>query len=57
MFSKNLVCFSTIQGRIDEVNHVLFLDRTNVKTTRYSALDKWANQLSTLHLSVVNKMA
>lgn len=48
---------NTIQGRIDEVNHVLFLDRTNINSSKYSALDKWTNQLSTLHLSIINKMA
>ncbi|KAF7269568.1 hypothetical protein GWI33_017457 [Rhynchophorus ferrugineus] len=48
---------NTIQGRIDQVNQVLFLERTTLNTARYNALDRWANQLSTLHSSIVNKMA
>ncbi|KAK9758950.1 PCI domain [Popillia japonica] len=48
---------NTIQGRIDEVNHVLFLDRKNTNNTRYAALDRWTNQLSTLHVAIANKMA
>ncbi|XP_017787289.1 PREDICTED: COP9 signalosome complex subunit 2 isoform X1 [Nicrophorus vespilloides] len=48
---------NTIQGRIDEVNHVLFLNRESVNTSRYNALDRWNSQLAALHLSVVNKMA
>jgi len=48
---------NTIQGRIDQVNQVLFLERTTISTARYIALDRWANQLGTLHSSIVNKMA
>ncbi|ENN80294.1 COP9 signalosome complex subunit 2 [Dendroctonus ponderosae] len=48
---------NTIQGRIDQVNQVLFLERRTINTARYIALDRWANQLSTLHASIVNKMA
>ncbi|KAJ8943976.1 hypothetical protein NQ318_013557 [Aromia moschata] len=48
---------NTIQGRIDQVNQVLFLERATVNTARYNALDRWANQLNTLHSSIINKMA
>lgn len=48
---------STIRGRIDQVNHVLFLDQASVNAARYNALDRWTNQLNTLHLSILNKMA
>lgn len=49
--------FSTIQGRMDQVNSVLLLDRTSVNSARYSALDRWTTQLNTLHFSIINKMA
>ncbi|XP_050497459.1 COP9 signalosome complex subunit 2 isoform X1 [Diabrotica virgifera virgifera] len=48
---------NTIQGRIDQVNQVLFLERETVNQARYSALDRWANQLNTLHASIMNRMA
>lgn len=51
----NPIC-STIRGRIDQVNQVLFLDQASVNATRYNALDRWTNQLNTLHLSILNKM-
>ncbi|XP_064621028.1 COP9 signalosome complex subunit 2 isoform X2 [Lineus longissimus] len=47
---------STIQGRIDQVNQVLELDR-QTQVARYSAMDKWAAQLQSLHQAVINKMA
>jgi len=53
----NCCFFSTIRGRIDQVNQVLELDKQSVCAARYNALDKWTNQLATLHLAVVNKMA
>lgn len=57
---NNLLFFpscSTVRGRIDQVNQVLELDKESVCGARYSALDKWTNQLSSLHQAVVNKMA
>ncbi|CAH1103289.1 unnamed protein product [Psylliodes chrysocephalus] len=48
---------NTIQGRIDQVNQVLFLERATINQARYSALDRWANQLNSLHSSIINKMA
>jgi COP9 signalosome complex subunit 2 len=48
---------NTIEGRIDQVNQVLFLERAAVNMARYNALDRWTNQLNTLHLSIINKMA
>ena len=49
--------FSTIHGRIDQVNLVLELDRESVGTARYSALDKWTLQLQSLQQAVINKIA
>lgn len=49
--------FSTIQGRIDQVNQVLELNQQRQGTARYNALDNWTNQLSSLHLAIANKMA
>ena len=40
-----------------KVSGVLELDQTPEGTARYSALDKWVNQLSQLQKVVVNKMA
>jgi len=59
-FSKRLAArlnFSTIQGRIDQVNQVLELNQQRQGTARYNALDNWTNQLSSLHLAIANKMA
>lgn len=52
-----LLFCSTIKGRIDQVNQVLELDKQSRCTARYNALDKWTNQLASLHLAVTNKMA
>ncbi|RWS03815.1 COP9 signalosome complex subunit 2-like protein [Dinothrombium tinctorium] len=48
---------NTIQGRIDQVNQVLELNRGSQSAARYNALDKWISQLSSLHQTVINKMA
>lgn len=48
---------STIQGRIDQVNQVLELDKESRGAARYNALDKWSNQIYSLQLAVINKMA
>ncbi|XP_036320858.1 COP9 signalosome complex subunit 2 isoform X2 [Rhagoletis pomonella] len=47
---------NTIQGRIDQMNQVLQLDKENNNAARYNAVDGWANQISSLHQAVVNKM-
>jgi len=48
---------NTIQGRIDQVNQVLELNRAGQSGCRYAALDKWTLQLSSLHQTILNKMA
>ncbi|XP_013778833.1 COP9 signalosome complex subunit 2 isoform X1 [Limulus polyphemus] len=48
---------NTIQGRIDQVNHILELDKKTQGAARYNALEKWTVQLSTLHQTIINKMA
>ncbi|CAG2158702.1 unnamed protein product [Oppiella nova] len=48
---------NTIEGRIDQVNQVLELNRSTNSAARYNALDKWTTQLSSLHSTIVNKMA
>jgi COP9 signalosome complex subunit 2 len=48
---------NSIEGRIDQVNQVLELSRGAQSASRYQALDKWTCQLSSLHQTVVNKMA
>ncbi|XP_052239697.1 COP9 signalosome complex subunit 2 isoform X2 [Dreissena polymorpha] len=47
----------TIDGRIDQVNSVLELDREGQQCARYNALDKWTFQLQSLHQAVINKIA
>lgn len=39
------------------MNQVLTLDKESRCAARYNALDKWTNQLCSLHLAIVNKMA
>ncbi|OWK09549.1 hypothetical protein Celaphus_00006174 [Cervus elaphus hippelaphus] len=51
----NLV--STIHGRIDQVNQLLELDHQKRGGARYTALDKWTNQLNSLNQAVVSKLA
>ncbi|XP_060574908.1 COP9 signalosome complex subunit 2 isoform X2 [Ruditapes philippinarum] len=48
---------STINGRIDQVNQVLELDRESAGCARYNALDKWTLQLQSLHQAIINKIA
>jgi len=48
---------NTIQGRIDQVNQVLELDKESRGAARYNALDKWSNQVYSLQLAVINRMA
>ncbi|XP_067874039.1 COP9 signalosome complex subunit 2 isoform X1 [Heterodontus francisci] len=48
---------NTIHGRIDQVNQLLELDHQKRGGARYSALDKWTNQLNTLNQAVVSKLA
>lgn len=48
---------STIQGRIDQVNQVLELDKESRTAIRYTAMEKWSNQIQSLQLAVINKMA
>ncbi|TMW52345.1 hypothetical protein DOY81_002602 [Sarcophaga bullata] len=48
---------NTIQGRIDQVNQVLQLDNENSTGYRYNAIDRWSNQIQSLQMAVINKMA
>lgn len=50
-------CFSTINGRIDQVNQLLELDHQKRGGARYTALDKWTNQLNSLNQAIVSKLA
>ncbi|CAC5388823.1 COPS2 [Mytilus coruscus] len=47
---------NAIHGRIDQVNQVLELRREST-CARYNALEKWTQQLSSLHVAVINKTA
>lgn len=57
VFSIQFFSYSTIQGRIDQVNQVLQLDKENSTGSRYNAIDKWSNQIQSLQMAVINKMA
>lgn len=48
--------FSVIQGRIDQVNQVLQLDKECSNSQRYNSIDKWSNQIESLQMAVINKM-
>ncbi|KAL9874461.1 COP9 signalosome complex subunit 2 [Glossina fuscipes] len=48
---------NTIQGRIDQVNQVLQLDKESSCGSRYNAIDKWSNQIQSLQMAIINKMA
>uniref|UniRef100_A0A674NCI7 COP9 signalosome complex subunit 2 n=1 Tax=Takifugu rubripes TaxID=31033 RepID=A0A674NCI7_TAKRU len=47
---------NTIHGRIDQVNQLLELDYQKRGGARYTALDKWTNQLNTLNQAIVSKL-
>ncbi|XP_071964291.1 COP9 signalosome complex subunit 2 [Antedon mediterranea] len=48
---------NTIEGRIDQVNQLLELDRNAQDMARFQAIDRLATQLNSLQLAVGNKMA
>lgn len=48
---------NTIRGRIDQINQVLELEKESRTAMRYSAMEKWSNQIQSLQLAVINKMA
>ncbi|KAG7232480.1 hypothetical protein INR49_008813 [Caranx melampygus] len=43
---------NTIHGRIDQVNQLLELDYQKRGGARYTALDKWTNQLNSLNQAI-----
>ena len=45
-----------VQGRIDQVNQVLELNRENACSSRYNAVDKWTTQLSSLYNTITSKV-
>ncbi|XP_014668109.1 PREDICTED: COP9 signalosome complex subunit 2 [Priapulus caudatus] len=48
---------NTIQGRIDQVNQVLELEKTRQGAAQYTTLERWTSQLASLHNTIANKMA
>lgn len=50
------VNYRTIKGRIDQKNQVLTLTLVDSAANRYTAIDKWTNQLATLNLSISQKI-
>lgn len=47
----------TIQGHIDQIEQVLYIDRKNAPViSRYNALDKWADQISSIHQIISNRL-
>ncbi|KAK1789850.1 hypothetical protein P4O66_015722 [Electrophorus voltai] len=47
---------NTINGRIDQVNQLLELDHQKRGGARYTALDKWTNQLNSLNQAILHKL-
>lgn len=47
---------SVIHGRIDEVQQVLQLTQKESGDARFDAMEKWSNQLQSLHQSIANIM-
>ncbi|XP_058057439.1 COP9 signalosome complex subunit 2 [Anopheles bellator] len=48
---------NTIQGRIDQVNQVLELNKEARSGERDSAIEKWSNQIGSVQAAIINKMA
>ncbi|KAL1396618.1 hypothetical protein quinque_011243 [Culex quinquefasciatus] len=48
---------NTIQGRIDQVNQVLELNKEARCGARDSAIEKWSNQINSVQTAIINKMA
>jgi COP9 signalosome complex subunit 2 len=49
---------STIQGRIDQVNQVLELEKEDSRHgARDIAIEKWSNQINSVQLAILNKMS
>ncbi|KAL4418667.1 hypothetical protein ABPG77_003585 [Micractinium sp. CCAP 211/92] len=53
----SLILDGRVQGRIDQVNQLLELEVPLEQAAKYSALDKWAQQVQSLHSLVVAKLA
>jgi len=49
--------YSSVQGRIDQVHQLLELNKESAGIARYNAMDKWTTQVSSLHDSIVNRVA
>ena len=47
---------NSINGRIDQVDQIMELDQEPEGGARYQALDKWAQQLQTLHSNIVGRV-
>uniref|UniRef100_A0A8D8ZLT1 COP9 signalosome complex subunit 2 n=1 Tax=Cacopsylla melanoneura TaxID=428564 RepID=A0A8D8ZLT1_9HEMI len=53
----SLILDNTVRGRIDQVRGVLQVEREPEHGDRYTALEKWTNQLCSLHNVVLNRMS
>jgi len=53
----SLILDNRIQGYIDQVNQLLEVGSRSQGTRKYTALDKWAQQLKSMHTQVVNRLA
>lgn len=47
---------NTVQGRIDQENQLLELEKMSAGGARFTALDKWSSQIDMLHVAVCNKI-
>lgn len=52
----SLILDKAIVARIDQVNRIVILDKTDDATNKYEALDQWREKLGNLHTTVVSKL-
>lgn len=52
-----LILDNRISGHIDQVNQLLEVGDKSTGSSQYAAMGKWANQLTTLHHNVLNKLS
>ena len=53
----SLILDRKIDGRIDQVNHLLILDAADDHRAKYEALDQWRDKLASLQTTIVSKIA
>lgn len=52
-----LILDGHVDGRIDQLEQLLLLNKDTKDAVRYQSLGKWASQLQSLHTAVFNKLS